>query len=347
MMVLKRLRTIQQGITGLETAIILIAFVVVSSVFAYTVLSAGLFSSEKAKEAVYSGLEGTRSSMVIEGGVYATGVKADTLDSADAVWTGATNVTATTDSTDRKEGSASADLIIDTAFSTGVIAFKNLGSTIDISTHLSARLWIKSDAILAANVLRLLIDDTAGCGSPLESLNIPALTANTWTQVQLKLSDPSALTAVACVGITAASDPGAITLNVDLVEAPGEVSQVHFTLVNVLDGKAIDLTPTTDTDSDGIISDEATQNHRLTISYLDSSQHVGDLTWTKVQVGRGNGDDLLDSGEKMTVTVDLKALDPVPVGRSVITLDVWPSIGSTLVIERRMPTVIDAWIDLF
>ena len=33
----------QKGITGLETAIILIAFVVVAAVFAYTVLSAGLF----------------------------------------------------------------------------------------------------------------------------------------------------------------------------------------------------------------------------------------------------------------------------------------------------------------
>jgi flagellin FlaB len=46
----------EKGITGLETAIILIAFVVVASVFAYTVLSAGIFSSQKGKEAIYSGL---------------------------------------------------------------------------------------------------------------------------------------------------------------------------------------------------------------------------------------------------------------------------------------------------
>ena len=32
----------EKGITGLETAIILIAFVVVAAVFAYTTLSAGL-----------------------------------------------------------------------------------------------------------------------------------------------------------------------------------------------------------------------------------------------------------------------------------------------------------------
>ena len=46
---MKRLGRDQRGITGLETAIILIAFIVVASVFAYTVLSAGIFSSEKGK----------------------------------------------------------------------------------------------------------------------------------------------------------------------------------------------------------------------------------------------------------------------------------------------------------
>ena len=37
----------QRGVTGLETAIILIAFVVVASVFAFTVLSTGIFSAPK------------------------------------------------------------------------------------------------------------------------------------------------------------------------------------------------------------------------------------------------------------------------------------------------------------
>ena len=55
----KRINEKEDGITGLETAIILIAFVMVASVFAYVVLSAGLFSSQKAKQAVYAGLEST------------------------------------------------------------------------------------------------------------------------------------------------------------------------------------------------------------------------------------------------------------------------------------------------
>ncbi len=63
---LKRIRKMHQGergITGLETAIILIAFVVVASVFAYTVLSAGIFSSQKGKEAIYAGLDEARASI--------------------------------------------------------------------------------------------------------------------------------------------------------------------------------------------------------------------------------------------------------------------------------------------
>jgi flagellin FlaB len=61
-----------RGITGLETAIVLIAFVVVAAVFSFVVLSTGLFSSERGKETVYAGLQKTRGSMELTGGVIAT-----------------------------------------------------------------------------------------------------------------------------------------------------------------------------------------------------------------------------------------------------------------------------------
>ena len=69
----RRLKRNQQGITGLETAIILIAFIIVASVFAYVVLSAGLFSAQKAKEAVHAGLEETRSTVELKGNVLGKG----------------------------------------------------------------------------------------------------------------------------------------------------------------------------------------------------------------------------------------------------------------------------------
>ena len=64
----------RRGITGLETAIVLIAFVVVSSVFAFAALSTGLFSSDKAKETIQAGLAETRGSMELKGSVILSAV---------------------------------------------------------------------------------------------------------------------------------------------------------------------------------------------------------------------------------------------------------------------------------
>ena len=61
----------QRGITGLETAIVLIAFVVVSSVFAFAALSAGLFSSDKANETHTAGLAEARGTLELKGSVVA------------------------------------------------------------------------------------------------------------------------------------------------------------------------------------------------------------------------------------------------------------------------------------
>ncbi|MBI5302718.1 MAG: hypothetical protein HY868_11315 [Chloroflexi bacterium] len=59
----------ESGITALETAIILIAFVVVAAIFAFTVLSTGTFLTERSKEAAYSGLQEVRGSMELKGSV--------------------------------------------------------------------------------------------------------------------------------------------------------------------------------------------------------------------------------------------------------------------------------------
>ena len=70
MCIYKRKRSSQKGITGIETAIILIAFVIVASVFAYVVLTAGLFSTQKANQAVHAGLDEAQNSIEVKGNVY-------------------------------------------------------------------------------------------------------------------------------------------------------------------------------------------------------------------------------------------------------------------------------------
>ncbi len=60
-----------RGITGLETAIVLIAFVVVSSVFAFAALSTGRFSSDKSKETINAGLTEASGTLEIRGSIIA------------------------------------------------------------------------------------------------------------------------------------------------------------------------------------------------------------------------------------------------------------------------------------
>ena len=61
----------QRGITGLETAIVLIAFVVVAAVFAFAVITTGLFSSEKAAESAKAGLGEASTTLTPKGAVIA------------------------------------------------------------------------------------------------------------------------------------------------------------------------------------------------------------------------------------------------------------------------------------
>ncbi|MBN8637309.1 MAG: hypothetical protein J0M07_18430 [Anaerolineae bacterium] len=67
-----RLHNDQSGASALETAIILIAFVVVASVFAFTILSAGSASTEQSEESIYAGLSNVQSSMTTKGAIIAT-----------------------------------------------------------------------------------------------------------------------------------------------------------------------------------------------------------------------------------------------------------------------------------
>jgi flagellin FlaB len=76
----------EEGITGLETAIILIAFVIVASVFAFVVLSTGLFSAERGKETVFAGLEKARGNLEVRGALTVSDLDTNgIIDSSDVI----------------------------------------------------------------------------------------------------------------------------------------------------------------------------------------------------------------------------------------------------------------------
>jgi flagellin FlaB len=59
--------------TGLEAALILIAFVVVAAVFSYTLLNTGFMTTQKSRTAIFTAVEQTTSTLDISSNVYGIG----------------------------------------------------------------------------------------------------------------------------------------------------------------------------------------------------------------------------------------------------------------------------------
>jgi flagellin FlaB len=71
--------TTSDAFTGLEAAIVLIAFVVVAAVFAYVVLGAGFFTTQKAQETIHKSVEQSTSNLLLIGNVYGLSANNSTI----------------------------------------------------------------------------------------------------------------------------------------------------------------------------------------------------------------------------------------------------------------------------
>ena len=61
---------IDAGFTGLEGAIILIAFVIVATVFSFIILGTSFFATDTAQKVIYTGVDQSTSSLMLIGDVY-------------------------------------------------------------------------------------------------------------------------------------------------------------------------------------------------------------------------------------------------------------------------------------
>jgi len=68
----------KKAISGLETAIVLIAFVIVASAFAYAVLNMGFLATQKSQQVVLGGLAAASSALVVDGPVYGYSLEPNT-----------------------------------------------------------------------------------------------------------------------------------------------------------------------------------------------------------------------------------------------------------------------------
>ena len=122
--------------------------------------------------------------------------------------------TITTDTKIKKQGTASNKFVIASGASAGDIATDNITSK-DISNYDYIELWARSSVATSAGNLKILLDDTANCASPLETLSVPALSADTWTFCRVALSNPESDTAIISVGLEYDADLGAATVWLD------------------------------------------------------------------------------------------------------------------------------------
>ena len=122
------------------------------------------------------------------------------------------------DTKDKKQGSQSLKMVIASGASAGDFVSDSIASK-DISGYDTIEMWVKSTVATSAGNLKLLLDDSASCASPLETLSIPALSADTWTFVRMSLSTPALDTAIISVGLEYDSDLGACTVWIDDIVA--------------------------------------------------------------------------------------------------------------------------------
>jgi len=124
------------------------------------------------------------------------------------------DITVSLDTEDKKQGTQSCKFVIADGASAGDLATDSITST-DISGYDYIEFWIKSTVATSAGNLKILLDDSASCASPIETLNVPALSADTWTFCRVALANPETDTAIISVGLEYDSDIGAATVWLD------------------------------------------------------------------------------------------------------------------------------------
>jgi len=145
---------------------------------------------------------------------------------------------------------------------------------------------------------------------------------------------------------------GDIVGKASVTGASGEMGQLTFTVANALGGEPIDFTaPTADTNTGKA---KAGSNNVVVISYIDKNQHVQDLYWTKEELS-GDGDDLLEEGEKFQITVGgvagaagslVQALDPDLSVNTTFTIEMASTKGPILSFQRTTPAYFDSVMTL-
>ncbi len=148
-----------------------------------------------------------------------TGMTADVLTALDTHtgWSTGSNIAISADGADYQEGSYSISADIAVGAQAGEKWYFNEPGAKDFGSATKMIFWIKSSVNTNAGDLQFEVDDSADLASPEETVNIPALTVDTWTEVTISLG--AARSSVLSYGIKYTVDIGAATVKIDDIRA--------------------------------------------------------------------------------------------------------------------------------
>ena len=136
----------------------------------------------------------------------------------DGAWTGSAQVTSTAGATNKKLGSNAANLAIVAGFTTGLIAYYDIGSTIDLSAYQQISLWMRTSVTSASSVYEIKLCSDAVGAVPVDTFSVPAITGVGFRPITIDKGSALSST-VRSIAIYAVSDPGALTLVLDNIIA--------------------------------------------------------------------------------------------------------------------------------
>jgi flagellin FlaB len=117
-------------------------------------------------------------------------------------------------------------------------------------------------------------------------------------------------------------------------------TDILLTVRNAIAGTPIDMT-----------ANAGGNENRCVISLTTASVYYNNIEWAIAAIGADDGDNLLESGEQMEVTVDLTDLgagfaDPALGPNYWFNIQVKPMQGSTMTIQRTLPAGLDPIMDM-
>src|SRR3990167_461626 len=151
------------------------------------------------------------------------------VTTADNAMSSGTDADVTTDSEDFKEGSASNRIAIAATVSSAAVVATDSFTAVDLRGYTHLEFWMKSNLATTSSAIRVRLGEGS---TNRETLNVPAMNADSWTYQRIALSSAETDSAITRFMVTTgASDMASVTIWVDDVTVTRAQSE-HWERIN-------------------------------------------------------------------------------------------------------------------